>query len=74
MTFLEVLAAVKDNNKMARRKCWQSGVVFSVVKEGKLEYYHVAACDLPPPSAKDYLANDWIVVEDYGKDIGYQIS
>jgi hypothetical protein len=71
MTFLEVLELVKDNEKMARRKCWPDGVVFSVDKKGKLTYYHVAATDLEAPEAKHYLANDWIVVEDYGKDISY---
>lgn len=72
MTFLEVLDLVKDNEKMARRQSWQTGIVFSVDKEGKITYYHVAATDLPPPPAYDYLQNDWIVVEDYGSDISYK--
>jgi hypothetical protein len=72
MTFLEVLALVKDNQKMARRRRWPDGVVFSVDIKGKIDYYHVAATSLPAPPATDYLETDWIVVEDYGKDISYQ--
>lgn len=72
MTFQECLALVIDNGKMARRKKWPDGVVFSVDNNGKIDYYHVGATSLPAPPASDYLLNDWIVVNDYGKDISYQ--
>lgn len=70
MTFLEVLQSIVDTAKMARRRSWASGVVLSVDNTtGNLRCCHVAACELPPPRAVDFLASDWIVVEDYGRDI-----
>lgn len=71
MTFGEALAKVIDNQKMIRRRKWPDGVVCSVGATGKLEFYHVAATDLEAPPAADFTKNDWIVVEDYGKDISY---
>jgi len=72
MTFQECLALVIDNGKMGRRRKWPDGVVFSVDKNGNIDYYHVGATSLPAPPATSFLMDDWIVVEDYGKDISYQ--
>ncbi len=73
MTFLEALESILLTDKMIRRKKWPDGVVASLDHvSGKLTYYHVAATELDPPPAKDYLEDDWIVVEDYGRDISYR--
>lgn len=72
MTFLEALERILLSDKMIRRKKWPDGVVASLDRvSGRLTYYHVAATDLPTPPATHYLEEDWIVVEDYGKDISY---
>ncbi len=71
MTFIEALKAAIDNHKMIRRKRWPDGVVCSVNEKGYLEFYHVAATSIDAPPAKDFLQEDWLVVENYGKDISY---
>ena len=72
MKFTEALERVINDDNMIRRTKWPDGVVCSVDKNKKLKFYHVAACELDLPDAIHFLENDWIVVEDYSRDISYK--
>lgn len=74
MTFVEALITLRKNEEglgMARRSSWPDGVVFSIT-QNTITFYHVAACALPLPPDEDLLKDDYIIVKDYGKDIGYK--
>ena len=71
MTFEQVTYISSETGKEFRRTSWPSGVVGRVNEEGNLSYYHVAACALDPPPVEHLEKDDWIIVEDYAKDIGY---
>ena len=71
MKFEQVIYISSETGKMFRRPSWSSGVVGEVNKDDNLIYYHVGACKLNAPSAEHLEKDDWIIVEDYAKDIGY---
>lgn len=71
MKFSEVSEEAKKEGKMFRRMGWPSGVVGEWM-HGHIKYYHVTACELPTPPEEDFYKEDWIIVREYGKDIGYK--
>lgn len=73
MTFQEAMKeALLCQKTMIRQKCWADGVVIDI-SNNSFDFCHVAAGPIKGgPKPKDFLENDWIVVKDYGVDIGYK--